>query len=552
VTARRWPTWLVVAVVMAAYIPGALLAFVGFGAIELVVFFLPAGITSSALVLTRRRQWPWILAGVAVSELSIDLSQGIDPSYVWGFALANTAEPLLGAYLLRRFIGREVDLARRSDLLAYLGCCVGCGPLLGGLIGGTTISVGADRGWGAAVLAFAIGDALGVLTVGGSILAWNRARPSAVGPWSRWAVCVAATIAVTVMGFWPLRIPLFYLPIPLLFWFGFSQSLMIMFTSGLAMTITANLTTSAGHGPWAALNISPQWNTLTLQLFLGISILGAWFLAVGVAERDTARSASRQLQQALLPVLTGGLGGVSVAAEYRPADRTHDVGGDWYDVFALPDGRIGLVVGDVVGHDLAAAAAMARLQAAVRIIAQSAERPAQLLERLDRASAVITDSLLTTVGYAEYDPTTRRLAYACAGHPPPVLVHDGDAELLWGGRSQPVGFPWGPRVEAECAVPPGATLVWYTDGLVERRDVPLRAALDRLVAEARALPDHDPEALCRRLLQRMSGVGVLQDDMVVLCVRFTPASIGASPANSAHRTAPTVAPGVPGGTTLPS
>lgn len=534
---RPWPTWLVVVVVAVAYACGALLAFVAFGATAIVVLFLPAGVTLSALVLTHVRQWPWILAAVAVTEIAVDVSQGQSPRFVWGFALANTAEPLVGAWLLRRYVSGEVDLLRRRDLGAFLVCCVVAGPLVGGACGATTISVALDRGWWESFLPFWAGDATGVLTVGGCVLAWRHRPATGLVPLVRWAGPLLVTVTITAIGFWPAQVPLFYLPIPLLFALAFGQRLLVTLTCGLAMTVTANVLTSAGHGPWAALDSPTAQKTATLQLFLAVAILGAWFLAVGVAERDAARQATgralerarsyereldaaHQLQRALLPVLAGELRGLRVTADYRPAEHTHDVGGDWYDVFALPGDRIGLVVGDVVGHDLAAAAAMARMQSALRIIAQSADGPAHALEELDRASALITDSFMTTIGYADYDPGTRLLRYACAGHPPPLLLTAAGAGYLWSGRSAPVGVMNGSRPQAQCVVPAGSTLIWYTDGLVERGEIPLPASLDRLAEAAAALGDHDPEDLCRALLRSMSADETLRDDAVILCVWF--------------------------------
>lgn len=534
---RSRPTWLVVGVVAVAYALGATLAFVAFGATAIVVLFLPAGITLAALVSTPVRQWPWVLVAVAVTEIVVDLSHGLSPRLVGGFALANTAEPLVGAALLRLRLPAGVDLLRRRDLVTFLLCGVLAGPLVGGLCGATTISLGTHRGWWESFLPFWAGDATGVLTVGGCVLAWrHRPRPGAA-PAGRWALAVLGTVAVTAAGFWPAHLPLFYLPIPLLFWLAFRERLLVALTCGLGMTITANALTSAGHGPWPALEGPVALKTATLQLFLGVAILGAWFLAVGVAERDTARRraqryerelrAAHQLQHALLPVLAEGQSGVRAAAAYRPAERTQDVGGDWYDVFALPGGRIGLVVGDVVGHDLTAAAAMARLQSVLRVLAQSAAGPAALLAEVDRASALITDSFMATVGYADYDPATGVLRYACAGHPPPLLLTADDAGYLWEGRSAPVGVTGVPRAQAEVVVAAGTTLIWYTDGLVERGATPLPAGLDRLAAAATTMRGHDPDSLCRDLLHRMSGEDSLRDDAVVLCVRFTPERQGA-------------------------
>jgi serine phosphatase RsbU (regulator of sigma subunit) len=231
-------------------------------------------------------------------------------------------------------------------------------------------------------------------------------------------------------------------------------------------------------------------------------------------------SAARQLQQALLPAYVSGLPDVRVDAGYRPADLTHDVGGDWYDVFPLPGDRIGFAVGDVVGHDLAAAAAMARLQSILRVLAQSAPGPAEVLAGLDQASALIHGARMCTVGYADYHPPTRRLRYACAGHPPPLLVTGGRGEYLWEGRSMPVAVDPHPRTGAEVVVPAGAHLIWYTDGLVERRDESMYVGLDRLAATAGALVREGAGEPCRELLARMAHTGPATDDTVVLWISF--------------------------------
>jgi serine phosphatase RsbU (regulator of sigma subunit) len=187
----------------------------------------------------------------------------------------------------------------------------------------------------------------------------------------------------------------------------------------------------------------------------------------------------------------------------------------------VPGDRIGLAVGDVVGHDLSAAAAMARLQTVLRVLAQSGDGPAGTLSGLDRASEHIAGAFMTTVGYADYHPPTSTLRYACAGHLPPLLLTADGAEFLWGGRSAPVGVAGADRTEAEHRVPPGSTLIWYTDGLVERNAVPLTVSLDRLAELAAPLHGHDPAELCRRLLDGVSDGDTLRDDAVVLCVRFT-------------------------------
>ncbi|XVV16360.1 PP2C family protein-serine/threonine phosphatase [Actinoplanes sp. CA-131856] len=497
--------------VAVAYTIGAQLAFVVFDADSIVVLFLPAGVTLSALLLSPRRDWPWILGLVAALELLIDVGHDLDPVYALGFAAANTMEPLVGALLLRRAVPGPVDLAQRRHLLAFLAFGVVAGPAVGALIGGTTIALAQDRGWFSSFLPFWAGDATGALTVAGTVLAWRRSLLTRCVP------AVLVTVAVTAVGFWPQHLPLFYLPIPLLFGLGFTQPLAVTMTSGLAMTVTANTLTGAGRGPWAALDGPVDLKTATLQLFLAVAVLGACFLTVGVTERDRAVGAAHQLQQALLPAVGPARPGVTVRAGYRPADLTHHVGGDWYDVFDLPGDRVGFAVGDVVGHDLAAAAAMARLQSALRLLAQTAAGPAEVLAGLDRASAVIDGAHMCTVAYADYHPATRRLRYACAGHPPPLLTTADGGEFLWEGRSMPLAVEPGPRPQAERDVPPGAHLILYTDGLVERRTEPLLAGLDRLAV---TVARETGAGLAETLLGRIPHDGPAIDDAVVLHITF--------------------------------
>ena len=231
-----------------------------------------------------------------------------------------------------------------------------------------------------------------------------------------------------------------------------------------------------------------------------------------------------ELQRALLPVIPAELPSVGIGACYRPGEQRHEVGGDWYDVFELPGGRIGFAVGDVVGHDLQAAVAMGHLQQLLRYIAAGGTPPGELLEALDAACPQITGTDFATVGYAEYQPAAGIISYASAGHPPPLLVAGGRARYLEDGRSVPIGLGGGRsgrrRPAAEEAVPPGAMLVWYSDGLVERRDMPIDAGLRQLAARARAQHGQDAQHWCDALLAEMTAGQALADDVVIACLQL--------------------------------
>ena len=237
-------------------------------------------------------------------------------------------------------------------------------------------------------------------------------------------------------------------------------------------------------------------------------------LAARRQEQDIARELQRSLLSGALPERQD----LQVGVVYEPAVAGLEVGGDWYDAFPLPGERaVALVVGDVVGRGITAAATMGQLRSATRALAGTGLAPAALLEALDDFVARHDIGRMTTVAYAELHVDTGDLRYACAGHPPPALLAPGhEPALLWGGRSVPLdaGVGSGARSEGSAHLPPGGSLLLYTDGLVERRSRPLGVGLDCLLAELAARRDSAPDDL-------LSGVvGALEDDRHVddLCL----------------------------------
>ncbi|MEW2492811.1 GAF domain-containing SpoIIE family protein phosphatase [Streptomyces nodosus] len=236
------------------------------------------------------------------------------------------------------------------------------------------------------------------------------------------------------------------------------------------------------------------------------------------------RNTAEQLQRSLLPNLRG-LPGLQLAARYAPARAGAEVGGDWYDAFALPDGSTMLVIGDVMGHDLTAAVRMGQLRNMLRALAyDSGDPPAGVMCRLDRVMQGMTSvELVTAVITQLHAPTGagRPLSWTNAGHPPPLLMlPDGTTRLLEDGHAPILGLdPCPARTDARIVVEPGATVLLYTDGLIERPGEDIGRGLTRLRQHAGALASSSLDAFCDSLLIRLQTG--YHDDVAVLALRNT-------------------------------
>ncbi|BFV56491.1 SpoIIE family protein phosphatase [Kitasatospora sp. CMC57] len=196
-----------------------------------------------------------------------------------------------------------------------------------------------------------------------------------------------------------------------------------------------------------------------------------------------------QLQHAIMPPSRGPMDveGLSIAVRYRPAERGHLVGGDWYDAAVLPSGQILLCVGDVAGHGIPAATGMVALRNALRGLAATGAGPGQLLTWLNGVAHQLTDNVTATAVCGLFDPRTRQLRWARAGHPPPVLLTGGEAVTLPMVKGLLLGTAADARYEeGQLQLHVGETLLLYTDGLVERRDRALQESTDQLLATVRA------------------------------------------------------------------
>lgn len=243
--------------------------------------------------------------------------------------------------------------------------------------------------------------------------------------------------------------------------------------------------------------------------------------------RQEEHDISVRLQQALLPDELIWHPNVLVEARYHAASELLDVGGDWYDTFAWPDGRIGVMVGDVVGHNLDSAAAMGRLRAATAALATHTEpSPAALLDALDRFARGPNGVDFATAVCVVLDPETGRLAYSSAGHPPVLVVPPGRPPVrLLGAQSLPLcSLSCEDRPEQVVTLAPGSLVVLYSDGLVERRRRSIEVGI-ACVEEVLARTAGEPtDVVADRLVAETSADAPPDDDIVVACFRYAPAT----------------------------
>ncbi len=254
-------------------------------------------------------------------------------------------------------------------------------------------------------------------------------------------------------------------------------------------------------------------------------------LAIGrtrLFERE--RRIAQELQRSLLPKRLPDVAGVGLGARYVPGENGTAVGGDWYDAIALPSGRVAIAIGDVVGRGIAAAATMGQMRSALRAILMQADDTGRMADRLNRFTLGLgsDEAIMTTVVLAILEPGTGVLRFTNAGHPPPLLVSaDGSAAYLDEPPSPPMGVLATPRYKQHTRrLQPGATLVMYTDGLVEEPTEVLDVGLERLRDAARATGP-DVEATCELLLDSLTSDAARSDDVTLLVVRLQE-TLGAS------------------------
>ncbi|MFD7136238.1 SpoIIE family protein phosphatase [Streptomyces sp. NPDC059894] len=239
---------------------------------------------------------------------------------------------------------------------------------------------------------------------------------------------------------------------------------------------------------------------------------------------DTKLELAHGLQQALLPRTLPAVAGLRVAARYLPATRGMDIGGDFYDVIRLGDSAAAAVIGDVQGHNVAAAALMGQVRTGVHAHATPGTTPDEVLSRTNRLLTEFGPDLFTSCLYAHLDLAGRRVTLASAGHPPPLA-------RLADGTTRPVDVPPGPLLGidpdaeypvTEIPLAPGLMLVFYTDGLIETPGVDLDDAIAQLAGHLADADDRDLDRLLDTLLSRSGTAGQRTDDIALLLLRYAP------------------------------
>ena len=298
----------------------------------------------------------------------------------------------------------------------------------------------------------------------------------------------------------------------------------------------------SGHLPvhsYLAVPVVSRNGTVHGGLFFGHPDTGVFDqraerLAVGIAAQtaialdnaqlyEQQRGVAVELQRSLLPQELPATDGLEVAHEYRPGSGGADVGGDWFDVIPLNQGRLAFVIGDAMGRGLYAAAIMGQLRTAVRAYAAIDTPPGKLLRRLSRLVREMGEDLIATCAYAVFDPATQTLTLANAGHLPAALMtDDGDVRLLDYHLGPLLGVPDTDYREQSIGFPPGHRLLLFTDGLVEHRGRHLDEGLHALHRWLESA--HGPlDELCRNVTGALLDRSTQDDDVTVLAIANTQA-----------------------------
>ncbi|HEX5861918.1 MAG TPA: SpoIIE family protein phosphatase [Nocardioides sp.] len=534
----------------------------------------PTGIAVAAFLLLGRWLWP----GVAVAAFAVNLPISDGPLAAAVTAAGNTLAPLVAVLLLAR-VGFRRQLDRRQDALAIVFLGALASTLVSATIGAGTLVVSGAISPDDLVSAWTVwwtGDAMGVLTVAPFLLSlalfWELPRWSA----ARWLEAVGILLLAAVVIAWAARseLPFLYLTLPVVAWAAWRLQLRGAAPVALVISLIATRSAAGNEGLFAHETLLEKM--LTLQAFNACVALTSFFLAALVSERNRTAAAleratieleervrrrtaelsaanarlvqeiqerseaqeglSREearsrrtreiaeaLQRNLLPDRTPRIPGMALAARYVPATADMEVGGDWYDVIQIRGGLIGLAIGDVAGHGPQAAAVMGQLRMAVRANAVQDPSPVAVMNGVHQLVSHLARPEMVTLMYLLFDPARRTLRFTNAGHPPPLVLGGGEARYLEGEVAPPLGVTAEATfTETSLELPEGATLLLYTDGLIERRVESIQVGLDRLLRVAVSYDGSDIDGLCDHILSSLVEPHHVADDIALVAMRPAP------------------------------
>ena len=485
----------------------------------------PTGVAVVGLSMLGFAAWP----AVAVAAFAVNVSLASSPLVAAGIAVGNTLAPLAAAALLRR-ADFDARLERLRDAVVLVAVAL-VSMMMSASVGTASVAAGgASLDWGETWWVWWAGDAMGVLIV--APVLWSLARVRRSPPdWSR-ATEAALLFAALILGSLAAagsEDGLFFVMLPLVAWVAWRFQQLGAAPAGLIVSTIVILAAVDDRGVFAGDPLHQQM--VVLQTFNASVALTSFVFAAAFTERrhileslyHRERAIAETFQRSMLPDVLPDAPGVVMCGRYIPSSRDALVGGDWYDVIQFADGRLGLVIGDIVGHGVAAASAMAQLRAGVRAHALARQDPGATVAAVNQMSLGLQPDMLATLLYAELDPESHELRFASAGHPLPLLVsRDGQATYLTGGLSPPIGVESAVSPSlATHPVPTLSTLVFFTDGLVERRGEALTIGLERLRTTAGRVSPGEPVAvICERILDG-ADVADAMDDIALLVVRST-------------------------------
>lgn len=487
--------------VAGAYVAFELLSVSSLGA----VFFAPAGVSLAAMLLSPTRRWPYILAAVVVGEIFVDVQMGSFPLWATlGFAVANAIQAFTGAWIVRRF-RRRVDLARLRDLGWFFAGAAGIGPLAGAVIGGSVVWLMGSDAPVESVLLWWLGDSLGVVIVGGAILALFTAEQRRAS-WLELAAALALTGGVAFVVHWLIVEPVgFIAVIPLM---AVSARLGTRAAASSTLLIAAVAISAWVITGGDALGLPGTGGMVVVKLQLLSMAAAALLVAAEASELEIASQQAgyrletvELLRRALAPEQDIHFEHVDAEGASRSASDRLEVGGDWYDVIEADDGVVAIVIGDVVGHGEEALVMMGKLRFAAQALVMLGRDSGHVLDWLAEYARALAGRPYATCFVAFFDPASGTLNYSCAGHPPGLLgLADGSWRWLSEARSAPIGVPaTESRPTATVTLDGEATLVIYTDGVVERAGEVIDTGLARMFDAVVDSPDGSVNALLDRV-----------------------------------------------------